>query len=272
MGAATRRLRAAMEPALAGVPEDLHRDWPKRNRRSPPITSATYLTLTALVESLIRARDRYLESGITILDIGCGEMPYYPVFATVAADYAGADLGPGPQVRYVCPAEALTAPDQSFDAVLSTQLLEHALDPARCVAEMRRVLKPGGVALVTTHGVWPYHPVPNDYWRWTHEGLRKLTQDNGLEVLEIVPHRSSWSTLASLAALSVSELTRGRTPLVGRLTAAVIASLNLAGIAGDRVSTRLAFPREHSLILNYLVIARRAKDDDEASGPMPAAT
>ena len=55
----------------------------------------------------------------------------------------------------------------SFDAVLSTQVLEHVADPGALPAERFRVLRPGGRLLLSTHGIFVYHPDPDDYWRWT---------------------------------------------------------------------------------------------------------
>ncbi len=252
-----RRLRHDLVGAPAqGIPGGLSDAWPARVRRSPKLTSSFYLQLSGLTASLVEARDRYLAPGVSLLDIGCGERPYLPVFAPVAAEHVGADLLPGPGILYVGPAEELGAPDASFDVALSTQMLEHARDPLRCIAEMRRVLKPGGLALISTHGVWPYHPVPQDYWRWTHEGLRTLVADaGGLEVLEIMPHRSTPACLASLSAYYLNLLAAGT--LLERLCMYMVAALNVAGVIGDRLVTRFDAPGEHSLILSYLVIARR---------------
>jgi SAM-dependent methyltransferase len=252
------RLGARLERTPRGVPQSLNDSWPKRNRRSPPLTSSMYLIMQSLTDSLVDARDRYVQPGATILDVGCGQMPYYPLFAAVAADYAGSDLEPGPNVRFVCPAEQLAIPDESFDVALSTQMLEHVRDPVRAVAEIRRVLRPGGIALLSTHGVWPYHPVPNDYWRWTHEGLNALVEDaGGFDVLEIVPHRAGGACLATMLAHYVGELARHKPAWLNRLAAYLIAALNVAGIGADRLLARFAYPHEHALILNYLVIARR---------------
>ncbi len=44
--------------------------------------------------------------------------------------------------------------------------------PGLYLSECFRVLRPGGQLLLSTHGVFPYHPDPVDLWRWTCEGLR----------------------------------------------------------------------------------------------------
>ena len=64
--------------------------------------------------------------------------------------------------------------DASFDVVLSDQVLEHVVDPFRCIAEARRVLRPGGLQIHTTCLINPIHGAPDDYWRFTPEGLRRL--------------------------------------------------------------------------------------------------
>jgi SAM-dependent methyltransferase len=72
--------------------------------------------------------------------------------------------------------------DASFDAVMSTQVLEHVTDPALYLSECARVLRPGGRLRLSTHGTFVYHPDPDDYWRWTCAGLQKVVTDAGLRV------------------------------------------------------------------------------------------
>lgn len=229
--------------------------WPQRRERRPRFGDPYYLHYSALTSSLVAARDRYLENGIDVLDVGCGDMPYYPLFANVARDYAGADLEPGPGIRYVCPVEELDIPDASFDLVLCTQVLEHAKDPARALGEIARVLRPGGYAFVTTHGVWPFHPYPGDYWRWTQQGLEALVREApGLTLVELVPHRGTAAALALMTNYYVDMLAR-KTRLVP-VGYAISAAVNVLGLAGDRMR-RLRYPSPDTLIHNFLAVAKR---------------
>jgi SAM-dependent methyltransferase len=73
--------------------------------------------------------------------------------------------------------------EASYDAVLSTQVLEHVAEPGAYLRECRRLLKPGGQLLVTTHGMFEEHGCPFDFTRWTVVGLEKLVRESGLEVV-----------------------------------------------------------------------------------------
>lgn len=118
-----------------------------------------------------------------ILDYGCGGAPYRELFAR-ATEYIGVDVAPGPRVDRLLREDGLTSePEGSFDAVLSSQVLEHVPDPWRYLAECRRVMKPGGEILLSTHGMFHEHGCPHDYHRWTARGLECLFQNAGFEVL-----------------------------------------------------------------------------------------
>lgn len=120
-------------------------------------------------------------AAIRILDFGCGGSPYRPLFPQ--AEYRRADFTPMEGLDYRADADSrVDAPDAHFDLVLSTQVLEHVAQPARYLAECGRVLKPGGRLLLTTHGVYPDHGCPYDFWRWTGDGLRRHLGDAGFRV------------------------------------------------------------------------------------------
>jgi SAM-dependent methyltransferase len=65
----------------------------------------------------------------------------------------------------------------SADCVICTEVLEHLPDPKTCVDEARRVLRDGGVLIASVPFVFPIHGDPQDYWRFTPEGIRELCRD-----------------------------------------------------------------------------------------------
>jgi len=72
--------------------------------------------------------------------------------------------------------ENLEFPDDTFDAAVCWSVLEHVPHPDRAVAELHRVLKPGGEIWVQLPFLFPYHESPRDYWRVTPDGLRLWMQ------------------------------------------------------------------------------------------------
>lgn len=88
---------------------------------------------------------------------------------------------------------ALPFPSDAFDGVVLTEVLEHCVDPRAAVNEVRRILKPGGLLLVTSPFWWVFHGVNGeykDYWRFTHQGWELLLKD--FERVKITP--CGWTT------------------------------------------------------------------------------
>lgn len=74
-------------------------------------------------------------------------------------------------------AHFLPLPDNSVDCVLCCEVLEHIEDPRKVCLEIYRILKPGGVAFISTPFLFPIHADPNDYQRFTPSGLKYLTSN-----------------------------------------------------------------------------------------------
>lgn len=117
-----------------------------------------------------------------VLDYGCDDTPYRRLLPRTAT-YLAADLAGNPHADVeLSPDGTVPVDDGSVDLVLSTQVLEHVEDPALYLSECARVLRPGGSLVLTTHGIMHLHRDPQDYWRWTCDGLDKVVTDAGLEV------------------------------------------------------------------------------------------
>ena len=117
----------------------------------------------------------------TILDLGCGGSPYQR-FLPEGVHYLGADRVTRGQARLRCAAEALPFRDHSFDSVMCTEMLELSPAPWKVVAEIARVIKPGGRVYLTWPFDWHMHYEPHDYFRVTPYGMRALLESNGFEV------------------------------------------------------------------------------------------
>jgi SAM-dependent methyltransferase len=121
---------------------------------------------------------------LTLADYGCGNKPYEPIVAPFVAQYLGIDLELNPIADiHIAPTGAIQLDDEKLDVVLSTQVLEHVVDPKQYLQEAHRVLKNDGLLILSTHGYWMFHPDPTDFWRWTSTGLRKIVEDEGFEVV-----------------------------------------------------------------------------------------
>ena len=89
----------------------------------------------------------------------------------------GADYEIAPNWPEVDVQNLVNYSDESYDAVVLDNILEHVPDPFRAVAEVRRILKPGGVCVSATPFIVRIHEVPDDYWRFTRDGLKLLFRD-----------------------------------------------------------------------------------------------
>jgi SAM-dependent methyltransferase len=230
--------------------------WPGAHKRGPGIANPVRLVLRPLSQAIARAVVRDVAPGgqhQAVLDVGCGQKPYLPYFAAVADEYVGADLHPAPHVDVVCPSHALPFPDARFDVVLSTQALEHVPEPAATVAEMHRVLKPGGVLLVSVPLTAAYHPGPTDFWRWTQEGLIKMHRDNG-DWAEL-RLEAAGGTMACLGYLV--GFYAGAMDIARPLRATLVSAVNVVFGALDRL-VPLRYPRPYALTSSLLAVARKA--------------
>jgi SAM-dependent methyltransferase len=222
-------------------------------RRRPPLTSPTYAVRAPLAAWLRDEAQRAgaRESPPRLLDVGCGTKPYAPLFAGNVAEYVGVDVA-NPEAELEGTVEAIPVPDASFDVVLCTQTLEHAVDPGRAVRELRRVVAPGGRVLLSTHGVQVYHPNPDDYWRWTHAGLERIFRENGeWSGVEVAPASGTTACVGMLVAITIDLLAK-------RVHARPVAAplgVNALARAVDASSQRLREPGPGTIFANYHVTA-----------------
>ncbi|MCB1043484.1 MAG: methyltransferase domain-containing protein [Acidobacteria bacterium] len=100
-----------------------------------------------------------------LLVIGSGTTQYPRAIHLDLDDYPGVDL--------VADAHRLPLITDGLDAVMAEVVLEHVARPDQVIAEVYRVLKPGGSCFFTVPFLFPYHGHPRDYRRWSPDGIRQ---------------------------------------------------------------------------------------------------
>ncbi|MDQ4133712.1 MAG: class I SAM-dependent methyltransferase [Actinomycetota bacterium] len=224
------------------------------DRLHPRVTEHSFIQLRSLAAA-VREEARQAPAGI-VLDLGCGGRPYAELFS---GRYVGLDVAVfhgEPDLLGV--AERVPIRDGSIDIVLSTQHLEHADDPGTVLDEARRVLAPGGLLLLSTHGVWVHHPDPHDYWRWTEEGLRRLMEAHGFAVERVHRQGELFTASLLLASYPFAGIQRSKRPMARRAAGTMIAAFNGLALALDAMAGRV-LPR-HYASAGYLVAAKRRVD------------
>jgi SAM-dependent methyltransferase len=122
-----------------------------------------------------------------VLDAGAGEAQYRTIFQHAryeTADFMAVEKAYAPPT-YVCDLTAIPVEDGRFDRVVFNQVLEHVPEPARVIAELSRVTKPGGRILCSCPFFFEEHEKPYDFYRYTQFGLKHLFEKAGWEVERI---------------------------------------------------------------------------------------
>jgi SAM-dependent methyltransferase len=118
-----------------------------------------------------------------VMDVGAKHAPYRALVP--ATEYLTLDIRPDSGADIVGDLHDVPRESGSLDTVIATEVLEHCYDPARAVDEIHRLLRPGGVCVLSTRFLHPFHADPHDYFRFTHEGLAHLFR--GFEEVSILP-------------------------------------------------------------------------------------
>src|SRR5688572_10835742 len=163
--------------------EVLAADGYVRERTQPRIGDPVYLCLLDLREFVARSAPRLKGA---VVDYGCGGSPYRELFKHCSR-YTRADMSGEANIDILLDASGkIDEPPGSYEGVVSFQVLEHVKGPGEYLDECFRLLADDGLLLLTTHGMFLEHKCPNDYYRWTSQGLEALVSAHGFTVIESV--------------------------------------------------------------------------------------
>ena len=139
--------------------------------------------MTPVNKAWIDKRTRWCPTDARFLEVGSRNINGAPERRT--AFYTGIDRIPGPGVDIQADGRAIPFQDGCFDYVICAETLEHDETPWLTAKEIHRVVKRGGLVIVTVPGIgFPRHDYPSDYWQFTTDGLALLFKD--LDIMECI--------------------------------------------------------------------------------------
>jgi len=223
-------------------------------RLHPRIWHTDWLLLRGLNRLLAENIARHVPRGATLVDLGCGTMPYQPMVEASGIRYVGADIDDNAELR-IDHDGRVPLEDGSAGALLSVQVLEHVGDLDTYCAEIRRLMADDGTLLLSTHGTWLYHPHPEDHRRWTRTGLIAELATRGIATEEIFAVMGPLATTTVMRSTGFAFVAR-RLPLFGSMLAGFIAVImNARAWLEDRI-TPAGMRNDNACV--YLVRARKA--------------
>jgi ubiquinone/menaquinone biosynthesis C-methylase UbiE len=159
------------------------------------------------MKKLSRSRDVIKHSipymkGVT-LDLGAGSAKYKGLIQPRVSKYVAFDMEPGPHIDIVGDILALPIESNTYDTVISTQVLEHVKKPWVMASEIYRIVKPGGHLILTAPFMIPYHAHPGDYFRYTKEGMIDLFTSLGFEIVECSSYGGLFGVISEMIHFTV---------------------------------------------------------------------
>lgn len=172
----------------------------------------SYNWLTRVInERCARQATKYVQG--KLLDVGCGEKPYFGILNPYVEKYIGIEhpntLHKDKHIDLYADACRIPFKKDSFNCVVSFQVMEHISEPGYMLTEVYRVLQKGGNVVLTTPFMWGIHERPNDFYRYTRYGLQYLLEKAGFEIINIEANTGFWVMAGLRFNYYLARLARG---------------------------------------------------------------
>lgn len=199
-----------------------------------------------------------------VIDVGCGDRWLAAAIGS-GGNYIGLDYPPTVVQGYpglpevFGDAACLPFRNSAAETVLLMDVLEHLHIPDSAIGEAARILRSGGHLILQVPFLYPVHDAPNDFRRWTREGLQQLLTHNGLKIVEETAYGRPAETAAALGAIALAKsglntLTQRRASvLLIPLIAVLIPFVNVAGWLLGKV-----LPADAFMPLGYRLVAEKS--------------
>jgi len=190
-----------------------------------------------------------------LLDIGCGTKPYEP-FLKVES-YEGLEIESSNNLHQtkhdsLYDGQNLPFASDSFDTIISTQVLEHSFNPDKLLSEIQRVLKPHSYLILTVPFIWDEHEQPYDYARYTSFGIIHLLEKNNLEVIIHEKLCTGIPCLVQILNVYIYKIILSKLKIPKIFHKYIYLTLNIIGFGAQHL-----IPKSDDMYLDNLVVAKK---------------
>lgn len=194
-----------------------------------------------------------------LLDFGCGKKPYRNLF--VVDKYIGLDIiesghdHAGESIDVFYDGKRIPFEDGFFDSVFSSEVFEHVFNLSEILTDVNRVLKSGGMMLITLPFVWEEHERPYDFARYTSFGIKHLLEEHGFEVVRLEKSTNYVETMFQVWINYLVQHVFPQTPKLQLLFILLfVFPLNLLAVLFSAM-----LPKNFDFYHNNIVVARKSR-------------
>jgi SAM-dependent methyltransferase len=212
-----------------------------------------------LTQLVAKAYERHLPQHVhgRLVDLGCGRVPLYGAYRSLVSQVTCVDWsGNVESTQHLDIAHDLNQPlpleSRRYDTAILSDVLEHIRRPEALLAEVERILAPGGKLLLNVPFFYWLHEQPHDYFRYSEHALRSFIAHSGLRLILLEGLGGAPEVLADVVGKHVAQV-----PLVGA-SAARLLQQGTAAVARFAPLARALAPSRQRFPMAYFLVAEKA--------------
>ncbi|MDD4892788.1 MAG: class I SAM-dependent methyltransferase [Candidatus Rickettsiella isopodorum] len=192
---------------------------------------------------------KHIKPGQELIDVGAGRLFYRRIIQNYTKNYKSIDVQKThPEIDFIGSSSHTGLPDNSYDIVFCSMVLEHTPNPQESFKEFFRLLRPGGIAIIAVPFLIYLHNEPHDYYRYTKYALRLFVSSSGLQEITLDEIGGIFGAFGSVVAMALIGLT-WRIPVINWIVFAFNMGIQLILLTLD-----MLFPTKKIFPANYLLV------------------
>jgi SAM-dependent methyltransferase len=193
------------------------------------------------------------------LDVGCGQKPYEKFCNS--SEYIGLEIDTSKNRKfkkadYFYDGKIFPFKNCEFDSIIINEVFEHVFNPDEFLSEINRVIKRGGILLMSVPFFWDEHEQPFDYGRYSSFGLQYILRKHGFQIVEFKKSINDIRVIFQLLHCYIYKKTFTKNGYLNLIITFML--MSPFNIIGELLSKLL--PKNNDLYLDNIVLVRKEKN------------